>query len=72
MPNTIHLKAQSCPSCKRGLEQWTMKVVVVGLKLGARCPACHEFVELTMEDGVVDNNQAMADKVVITAMTKEE
>jgi hypothetical protein len=27
-----------------------MKVVVVGLKLGARCPACHEFVPLIVSN----------------------
>lgn len=54
MSSVIQLESRLCPNCDRAIDQWTMKVVVVDCVVGVRCPACHEFIKLTMKGGVYD------------------
>ena len=51
MSNVIQLESRLCPNCDRAIDVWTMKVVVVDCTVGVRCPACHEFIKLTMKGG---------------------
>lgn len=54
MSNLIQLESRLCPNCDRTLDRWTLKVVVKELQLGVRCPACGDFIGLTMKGGDYD------------------
>jgi len=57
MSSVIQLESRLCPNCDRAIDAWTMKVVVVDCVLGVRCPACHEFIKLTMKGGEYDKGE---------------
>jgi hypothetical protein len=57
MSSVIQLESRLCPNCDRAIDQWTMKVVVVDCTVGVRCPACHEFIKLTMKGGEYDHSK---------------
>ena len=55
--STIMLESRLCPNCDRALDSWTLKVIVKDCNLGVRCPACGDFVKLTMKGGDYDHSK---------------
>ena len=57
MGDIIRLEHENCPECGMALRETTSAIRAYEGRVGILCPACKEFIALTMKGGVYDRNE---------------
>jgi uncharacterized Zn finger protein len=56
MGDIIKLEHYNCPECGQALRETTSVIRAYEGRVGILCPACKEFVALTLKGGVYDRS----------------